>query len=148
MQTSSHNVLFRLKYRSLGDWHFLRPSGPLGWGAKRGFSAFLRWAQHIKTTQISLLFPCALPWDLWLWCLHVPSTAPACFPPSCLFLIVFSSHRSPGRKPSYCFSLQQMLSFCSNLPATKAILLSHEWCVWRGVLHIHSSVRLYGGRKG
>lgn len=69
------------------------------------------------------------------------------FPSLCLFLIVFYSHCSPGRKPSYCFSLQQMLSSCRNLSAAEPILLGADFYRrWGGVmgggggwggLHIH-----------
>lgn len=53
------------------------------------------------------------------------------FPSLCLFLIVFYSHCSLGRKPSYCFSLQQMLCSCHNLSAAEPILLSADF--YRGV---------------
>lgn len=49
------------------------------------------------------------------------------FPSLCLFLIVFYSHCSLGRKPSYCFSLQQMLSSCRNLSAAEPILLGADF---------------------
>lgn len=72
---------------------------------------------------------------------NVSSRKPGCFHPSCLFLIVFYSHCSPGRKQSYCFSLQQMLSFCHNLSAAKAILLSADF-TGGGVCGVCARVRV------
>lgn len=105
--------------------------------------------------KISL--PYNLPWDLWLWMLTCFFKKAWLFPSLCLFLIVFYSHCSPGRKPSYCFSLQQMLSSCRNLSAAEPILLGVDFlqrvggvCVWWGFAYsrLHSSVRLFSGRKG
>lgn len=62
------------------------------------------------------------------------------FPSLCLFLIVFYNHSSPGRKPSYCFSLQQMLSSCRNLSAAEPILWGADFTGGGGGvggLHIH-----------